>query len=256
MGALKKAEKRPQQQAELSDSKSLAFKREKTNSSTLPINSIEEDFEQAKRPRRRGIKRENESKDVAKAETTLNWTELVNGAEKRFNKNHAHPTAKSRDRLWTGWTQHANLLRQKIDYEILKSSLTERELEGIRLHRTSTLLPNLVQSDGKLRVRKRQEKPKTMPNKAISAHLQKIEKTAHDSLFLMAYKENAQPEIITQARMYTRLLELPNSERAMSCQEHNGITDDYEFYLGPIAEKVMLDLLFFILQRKDSWKSL
>ena len=116
-------------------------------------------------------------------------------------------------------------------------------MKTIGLQRSAIMFPGLLQNDGKLRLHRQQELHKHVTAKAVTPLLRKIERAAHEILLVMSeFESPADP--ITQARMMTRLLELPKSERSISSKEHNDIVNGHEFYLGAIAEKLRVDLAY------------
>ena len=222
IGAERKAEKkRIQTEAALSDS-SRALKKGRSGNSTQLLASIE---------------------SVDEAQPIYN-TEFVDKSGRKFNLTYPRTTIAERDSLWARLSKNAAQLRDRIEHDLVNSSLTEAELKTIDLQHSAVILPALVQNDEKLRVRKQQEAHKMIKAKAIPVFLRKIEKAAKEILLLMSNQDRKENST-TQGMILTRLLELPKTERTISLQEHNDIIRGYEYYLGSVAEKLRLDLAWF-----------
>ena len=116
----------------------------------------------------------------------------------------------------------------------------------IKLEYASLLVPTLVTSDRKLRLRKQQDKHRTIASKAVVPYLRKVKKAAEQTLFLAAEGPNKEvpPSSTTQAEIQTKPLQLPKFERTISLQEHDDMIEGYELYSGYVAEKIRLDLAF------------
>ena len=172
-------------------------------------------------------------------------TEFIDEAGRKFVIRHIRTNPTSRDLLWQKLARIADGLRLKVHQDTVNSSLTSEDLAMIKLEYVSHLVPSLVTTDGKLRLRKQQSHHRNVSSKATIPYLRKVGKAVEQTLFLIdegAKRETLPPT--TQTEIQTRLLKLPKSERSLTRQEHNDIIEGYEAYLGCVAEKVRLDLAF------------
>ena len=186
---------------------------------------------------------QKEQVEILSLPRIMDPTEYIDDRGHKFVINYSQATTDEKDTLWTKLAVTAARPREEVDHKIQDLSLTEAEMKTIDLQRSAILFPALLQNDGKLRLRRQQELHKHVTAKAVTPLLRKIERAAYEILLVISELESpADP--ITQARMITRLLELPKSERSISSKEHNDIVNGHTFYLGAIAEKLRVDLAY------------
>lgn len=73
------------------------------------------------------------------------------------------------------------VLRRRVHYDTIDSSLSLQDLAMVKLEYAAHLVPSLVTSDGKLRLRKQQHNHRNITSKAVVPYLRKVEKAAGQS---------------------------------------------------------------------------